>query len=371
VGLPSNDPSYPPGKTTILKDVAGIMEKNGLATLYLNCDIEENLSQLDTSSLTKLSTLFQKSQLIFIDEAQNLSNPGLTLKIIHDNLPNIKIVATGSSSFKLKNSVSDALTGRYFDFLLYPLSFREAASSLTLSNNEAIKKSQFDAILSSILTYGLYPEVYLEPINGQKEALLLKITESYLFKDVFSFQKVRRSQVLVNLAKALAYQIGSPISENELSKRLGIDRKTVMKYLDILEQTYVIFRVYPYSKNPQREIGRSYKVYFVDLGVRNALIQNFQPLEIRPDVGPLWENFFISERVKLVANKIINVQFNYWKTYDGAKVDLIEHQSGQEMRAFKCKYSQSPLSKGAYSFTKRYETNISLISKDNYQDYTG
>jgi len=160
------------GKTTILKDVAGIMEKNGLATLYLNCDIEENLSQLDTSSLTKLSTLFQKSQLIFIDEAQNLSNPGLTLKIIHDNLPNIKIVATGSSSFKLKNSVSDALTGRYFDFLLYPLSFREAASSLTLSNNEAIKKSQFDAILSSILTYGLYPEVYLEPINGQKEALL-------------------------------------------------------------------------------------------------------------------------------------------------------------------------------------------------------
>lgn len=357
------------GKTTLVKSIQTKLEKRKAAVLYLNCDLEEDRNIINTTAITPLKKLFASKNVLLIDEAQHLDNPGLTLKIIYDNFPKLKTIATGSSSFQLKNSVSDALTGRYIDFTLYPLSFSEIASFYNFSKNQVVRKQQADYVLPSLLLYGLYPEIYLEikPVN--KQLLLTKITESYLFKDILMFQKIRRSQAIVNLAKALAYQVGSEISENELANRLKIDRKTVASYLDILEQAFVIVRVFPFSKNPRREIGKNYKVFFLDNGIRNSLIGDFHPLAIRADMGELWENFIITERLKLAANKGKTIQYHFWRTFAGAEIDWLERKPGGKLQAFECKYSKAKLSRSAHAFSRKYKTKVHLINKETYLSY--
>lgn len=358
------------GKTTLLDSVQQKLEKEQKQVLYLNCDIDEDRVAINTTSLTAIRKLVGNIDYLFIDEAQRLDNPGLTLKIIYDNLKNVRTMATGSSSFDLKNKLSDALTGRYFDFTLYPLSLQEVLALSGVSSNPVLRKNQADTLLEDVLLYGLYPEVYLAGKREEKILQLGKIVESYLFRDILVFQKIRRSQAIKDLTSALAYQVGSEVNENELANRLKIDRKTVINYLDLLEQSFVIVRLFPYSKNPRREIGKKYKVYFVDLGVRNALIGDFNPTPVRDDLGALWENFLIIERLKSYANRGEPLQCNFWRTYGGAEVDYLENPAVQNVRrAFEIKYGGDTLSKGAASFSREYGIPVSVVNKTNYLDF--
>jgi predicted AAA+ superfamily ATPase len=358
------------GKTTLLNNLRQKLEERGGKVLYLNCDIEEDRAVINTTSRTVLQRLVGNNNYLFVDEAQRLDNPGLTLKVVYDNFKNLKTVATGSSGFDLKNRISDALTGRYLDFILYPLSFSEVFATLDVSPNKALRKKQADTLLEDILLYGLYPEVYKTTRREDKALYLEKIVESYLFKDILAFQKVRYSQAIKDLTRALAYQIGSEVNENELATRLKIDRKTVVNYLDLLEQSFVILRLFPYSKNPRREIGKKYKAYFADLGVRNVLIGDFNPPRIRDDLGALWENFLIVERIKSFANRGESVRNYFWRTYGGAEVDYLERPlTPEKMQAFEIKYTQEVLSRGAKIFSETYAVPVTLINKENYLDF--
>lgn len=357
------------GKTTLLKTIEKNLATDNKRILYLNCDLDEQREVVNTTSLGLLKQLLQNVDVLFIDEAQRLNNPGLTLKIIHDVFPQVKVLTTGSSSFELKNKISDPMTGRIIDFTLYPLSLLEVLYVQSQRSPLFIKK-QAEAILPSVLTYGLYPAVYTENDPIKKRNLLLELAENYLFKDVLMFERIRNSQAIKDLTRALAYQIGSEVNENELASRLSIDRKTVRSYIEILEKTFVLIRVFPYSKNPRREIGKNYKVYFVDLGIRNALIGDFNSPFIRSDLGFLWENFLFIERMKFYANnneRVLN--YNFWRSYSGAEVDYIEKPISKEIRAYEFKYSSKAVSRGAFSFTKTYHTPVNLINKDNFFDF--
>lgn len=357
------------GKTVLAQTIQQKFIDQGSKVLYLNCDIDEQKTAINTTSKILLEQLIVNIDLLVVDEAQRLDNPGLTLKIIHDNFPKVKVLVTGSSSFELKNKMSDPLTGRYVDFILYPLAFVEVLSvSEQASAMSILQKHYADALLSQILLYGLYPGIYTENDPQKKQLFLRKLEESYLFKDILSFERVRNSQAIKNLTKAVAYQIGSQINENELANRLKIDRKTVANYLDILEKSFVIVKAYPYSKNPRREIGRSYKIYFVDIGLRNALIGDFNPLSIRSDAGFLWENLLFLERMKVYANNHQAANFHFWRSYSGAEVDLIEVYQNL-ISAYEFKYNAKSLSKGAGSFTKQYGVKVKLINQKNYLDF--
>jgi hypothetical protein len=286
-----------------------------------------------------------------------------------DQYPQLMILVTGSSSFELRNRLSDALTGRYVDFLLYPLSLCEVLQHIGVLDDLALRKPTADILLSDILHYGLYPEIFLEPNPSNKQLLLSKLVESYLFKDILAFQRVRYSQTIVDLARALAYQIGNECNENELASRLKIDRKTIVSYIDILEKAFVIMRLPPFSQNPRREIGKQNKIYFNDLGIRNALIGDFNDLSLRPDRGVLWENFLIMERLKSHRNLGENVQSYFWRTYSGAEVDYIEINNLQQTRAFEFKAGGAALGRGAQSFRSNYAIDVQLINQDSYLDF--
>ena len=339
------------GKTTLLNSIKNKISSKK-KTLYINCDFEEDRRTINTTSITELKKLCQDLDFIFIDEAQRLDNPGLTLKIIYDNLE-VKVLATGSSSFELKNKVSDPLTGRYLDFTLYPLSVIE------------VKGKAYS--IEKLMLFGLYPEVFLTKINRDKILFLNKIIESYLFKDILSFQRIRNPQAIKDLLTAVAYQIGSEINENELANRLKIDRKTVVSYLDILEKSFIIKRVYPFSRNPRREIGRKYKTYFIDLGMRNALIGDFNDLAIRRDSGALFENFVVIEKFKEAENKRLLNDYYFWRSYGGGEIDLIEKsKTTGKMNAFEIKFKAERLSRGAAEFHKAYRIPVKIINQKDY-----
>ncbi len=355
------------GKTTLLKSLSEQLKSEQRTILYLNCDVREDLAAINTTSLTQLTKLTSGTDYLFIDEAQRLDNPGLTLKILFDALPAVKILATGSSSFDLKNKSTETLAGRYIDYTLYPLSLGEVLQVLPMSTNTLLQQKQADSLLDEILLYGLYPEIYLAKKRESKILMLQKIIESYLFKDVLSFGHIRNAQAIADLTRALAYQIGSEVNENELANRLKIDRKTVVSYLDILEQAFIIVRLWPYSKNPRREIGKNYKVYFTDIGIRNALIGDFNPLAPRRDQGALWENFLIVERIKTYAQRGVSCQYYFWRSYSGAEVDYLEKPMAEpEVSAFEIKYNQGSLSRGTASFSHVYHIPVTLVNKQNY-----
>lgn len=347
------------GKTTLLLSIKEKLKNK--KTLFLNADILEDREIINTTSLTRLKKIIEGVDFLFIDEAQNLDNPGLTLKIIFDNFKKLKLIVSGSSTFQLKNKITDALTGRYFDFYLYPLSLKEIAD-----------KKNISYLYQDLLIYGGYPEVYLTKKIEDKIILLKKIIESYLFKDIFAFQRVHYPQVIKDLTTAIAYQVGMEVNENELATRLKVDRKTVVNYLDILEQAFVIKRLYPYSKNPRREIGKKYKIYFCDLGIRNGLIGDFNRLNIRNDLGQLWENFIIIERLKNnhYENKLSSSFF--WRGYGGGEVDYLEKSEiDGKIKGYEIKFSQNKLSRGAQEFSKRYKIKVEIINRQNFGDFLG
>jgi hypothetical protein len=343
------------GKTTLIDEIQKNLPCQKDKILKLNCDVEEDFSVVNTTSLQNLENLLRNKSFLIIDEVQRLSNPGLTLKIIHDNFKFIKLLVTGSSSFEIKNKMSDALTGRYYDFTLLPFSYSEI--------------NQFgDRTLESILTYGEYPEVFLENKPDYKKAQLAKIVESFLFKDILSYSRIRSSEALINLARAVAFQIGSELNENELSSRVKIDRKTLLSYLDILEKSFVIKRLHPYSQNPRREIGRRYKVYFVDLGIRNQLIGQFGPLSIREDYGRLWENFLVIERFKKLSSGLTTTPSYFWRNLNGSEVDYLEIVDGN-VKGYEFKLNTAKKIKFPKTFTETYHNTPELINPENFNKF--
>lgn len=349
------------GKTTLLQHLAQEERSRGKRTVYLNCDVAEDLSSINTTAKTTLAALVGRTDLLLIDEAQRLDDPGLTLKILHDQFPRVRVIATGSSSFDLKSATSEAMTGRYLDFTLYPLSFAEIARYQ--------KPAEPGYLLPDLLLYGGYPDIYLEAKPGLKRTFLEKIVESYLFRDVLALRRVRNPKAAQDLARALAYQIGSEVNENELASRVGIDRKTLISYLDVLEKAFVIVRLYPYARNLRREIGRRYKVYFVDVGVRNALIGDFNALALRSDAGALWENFLVMERRKRWASEGKTARSYFWRNYNGAEVDYLEIE-GPSIRAWEFKSGVSAtLGRGAASFRTSYHTPVSVVDRGNFRDF--
>jgi predicted AAA+ superfamily ATPase len=357
------------GKTTLLHEIEARLIRAGKAVRYINCDLEEERQAVNTTSSTLLERLVTGKEAILIDEVQRLENPGLTLKILVDQYPGVMILATGSSSFELRNRMSEALTGRYVDILLYPLSLNEVLQAAGRGDDPALRKPAADALLNDVLRYGLYPEIFLEPNPAIKQLLLSKLVESYLFKDILAFQRVRYSQTIIDLARALAYQIGNEVNENELANRLKIDRKTVVSYIDILEKSFVVMRLPPFSRNPRREIGKQSKIYFIDLGIRNTLIGDFNELALRPDRGALWENFLMIERQKAYLNQGRTVQGRFWRAYSRAEVDYIEELGGGQIQAFEFKMGNAVLRGNADAFKNAYGVEVELVNQDNYLDF--
>jgi predicted AAA+ superfamily ATPase len=273
------------GKTTLLRQITGKLSEK---QLWLNCDNPDDRLSLEDATLTSLSSLIGSYSLIIIDEAQRVRNIGLTLKLLVDNFPAVQVIASGSSALELANFIKEPLTGRKMEFNLFPFSTEEMVGNTS--------EREEKRLLEDRLIYGFYPEVVNHP--GDAVEALFEITGSYLYKDILSLDEVRKPAILQKLLLALALQVGSEVTFNDLGNTVGIDKETAEKYLDLLEKAFVIFRLNSFSRNMRREIKKSRKIYFRDNGVRNANINNFNSLALRSDVGALWENFIISERMK-------------------------------------------------------------------------
>lgn len=289
------------GKTTLIKTIAENFKGN---VSYLNCDEPDIRELLTDASSTKLKSLVGVNKLILIDEAQRVRNIRITLKLFSDELKNVQVIATGSSSFELSNEINEPLTGRKIEFQLFPLSLRE------LSNNFGWLETH--RLLEERIIFGVYPEIALNPTD--KKTLLKEIAVSYLFKDILNYEGIRKPEILEKLLMALAAQIGNQVSYNELAGTVGIDKETIKKYMDILQKALIIFLLPPFSRNLRTEMSKMQKVYFYDTGIRNALISNFNTLASRNDKGALWENFLIMERMKMNQALGRDVKNYFWRT---------------------------------------------------------
>ncbi|MEA3497127.1 MAG: ATP-binding protein [Bacteroidota bacterium] len=345
------------GKTTLLEEFL----KDNPNALILNCERSLVHDIFSTKDLSQIEMLFENKKYIALDEAQNINNIGKILKLVYDELGNkYKIIATGSSSFELSNKIVEPLTGRNIKFHLYPLMISEIKEK----NEWLWVKEQ----LNNFLLFGMYPEIIELPLLEKKEKLNA-LSSDYLFKDVLSHENIRNADILRLLVKAIALQIGSQVSFNELANFCKVSVNTVIKYLDLLEKTFVIFSLNSYSNNLRNEIKKSKKYYFYDLGIRNALINNFTPIQNRNDLGALWENFCISERIKLNSIKQPFTNYYFWRTYDGAEIDLIEENDGK-LETFEFKWKLKGKIKLPNSFIEKYKVNkLNIVSKDNFHDY--
>lgn len=299
------------------------------------------------------------TELVVIDEAQQIPEIGKKLKLMYDSNPQIQMIATGSSSFDLLNETSEPLTGRKRTFHLYPISYKEMVGHSG--------KAEAKRLLENRLIFGLYPEV-VQSSGNEKEALL-EITQSYLYKDILMLEGIRKSSHLEKLLQAIAFQVGSEVSYYELAKTIGnIDTATVEKYLDLLEKTFVIFKLPAYSRNLRNEIKKGKKYYFYDNGVRNVLLSNFMPIDLRFDKGALWENFLLSERIKSNEYKRFYPNTYFWRTHDQAEIDYIEENDGI-LNAFEIKWKQKKINFPA-SFLNAYPQNkTNLITLENFEEF--
>ena len=345
------------GKSTLLKKLAtDYLDKK---VLFLNCDEPDTRMLLEGATSTSLRNMIGNHKLLFIDEAQKVKNIGTSLKLIADNIPEVQVVATGSSAFDLKNQLNEPLTGRKFEFSLYPFSTHEL-----INHASSLEEGR---LLNHRLIYGMYPEVVTSPSDAK--ILLTELTNSYLFKDIFSIKDIRNPDALNRLLISLALQISSEVSYYELSRKLGIDKETVENYIQLLEKVFVIFRVGSFARNLRNELKKSKKIYFYDNGVRNAILNNFAPPELRNDMGPLWENFLVSERKKHLNNLGEHRHTYFWRTHAQQEIDLIEEKDGI-LHAFEFKWNEKKKTKLPNSFSTAYpQHNFEVISPSNYQDF--
>jgi len=343
------------GKTTLLKNLA--FDPSDI--LWMNAD-ELDIQQLfsDVSS-TSIKMLLGKKKILVIDEAQRIENIGLKLKLITDNLTDIQVIATGSSSFDLANRINEPLTGRKWEYNLFPLSFQELVQHHGLLEE--------NRLIAHRLVYGYYPEVVTNP--GEEEERLKLISHSYLYKDVLLWERIHKSDKLVRLLQALAFQIGSQVSYNELGSICGMDAKTVEKYIHLLEQAFVVFRLPSFSRNLRNELKSSRKIYFYDNGIRNAVINNFNPVSLRNDIGFLWENFLVSERQKYNAYQQLNKNSFFWRTVNQQELDLIEEFGGQ-IHAYEFKWNTKKTVKLTKTFQNAYpEASFTVITPENIHEF--
>lgn len=344
------------GKTTLSKD---IIKALNYKTLSVNADQEKYIDILSSRDLNKLKSFVDGYELLFIDEAQRISNIGINLKILHDEMPEIKIIATGSSSFDLANKVNEPLTGRIWSYNLFPLAFSELKSRYD--------NFQLQELLEPALVFGAYPEIFLTTSFKSKENQLREIGRSYLYKDILDLQDIRQSAKIKDLLKLLAFQIGAEVSLNELAGRLGISRETVEHYVDLLEKTFVIFRLPGFSRNLRKEVSKMDKIFFYDLGIRNTLIDNFKSLADRDDVGALWENFLIIERMKYLAYIGKGASSYFWRTHTGAELDYVE-ESGGKLSGYEFKFGNKQ-KKIPQAWADNYSLEFNLINRNNFLNF--
>ena len=307
------------GKTTLVRKIA---EETGQPFGYLNCDELDILTQFQQADNSfALRQMMGNNKLVIIDEAQRVRNIGLKLKLMIDTYPSIQLLVTGSSSLDLSNEISEPLTGRCDEFWLFSLSVSEV-----WKNQDQIAQ---DRDMESWLVYGSYPGVWSLESNEEKSIKIKQIASNYLYKDVLKFNEIKNSETILKLLQALALQIGQEVSYNELARTIGISKQTVASYIDLLEKVFVVFSLRPYSGNMRHALNKKRKIYFLDLGVRNAIINNQNQLSIRDDVGKLWENFVIAERYKSQLGLGYKTNLYFWRTYEGQEVDLVEEKNGK------------------------------------------
>lgn len=346
------------GKTTLLKQLVKTLD---VKTVWLNADegdVRSDLSEANTSSRL-LAMIGEDTKLVIIDEAQQVPDIGLKLKLMYDTKPDLQIIATGSSAFDLINKTQEPLTGRKRMFYLYPVSYSEMVKHTSLREQRRL--------LERRLIFGFYPDVINNP--GNEKEVLLELSQSYLYKDILKHDGIRKPTVVEKLLKALAFQVGSEVNFNELAKTIGnVDNATVEKYLDLLEKTYIIFKLPALKRNMRNEIKKGKKYYFYDNGIRNVLISNYASIDMRFDKGALWENFLMAERMKRnhYLSHFPNIYF--WRTRDQAEIDYIEESDGM-LHAFEFKWDKHK-TRFPKSFQVAYPNHqTKLINLDNFDEF--
>lgn len=343
------------GKTTLLST----LKDNNKKVLHLNCDNYDDAAILENKTSTELKNMISDFELVFVDEAQRVKDIGLTLKKIGDLSLDTNVMVTGSSSFDIANNINKPATGRLLEYKLFPFSLKE------LANNSSQREE--NRLLSTRLIFGMYPEVVTVPSDAKR--ILMGLTNNYLYKDLLSYKGIKKPEILQKLVKALALQIGSEVSYNELSNLLGIDKATVENYINLLEKCFVVFRLDSYSRNMRNEIKKGKKIYFYDNGIRNAVLSNFAPLDLRNDIGALWENFMISERVKRNSYAQSYAQLYFWRTHDQSEIDLIEEEDGI-LRTYEFKWNPKAKAKLSPKFANCYPVeSFEIITPDNYWNF--
>jgi predicted AAA+ superfamily ATPase len=345
------------GKTTLLQGLLG----NDSDTMWLNADEPDVQALFDQPTSTKLSAYIGTHKVLVIDEAQRIADIGIKLKLITDNLKHLQLIATGSSALELANQVNEPLTGRKWELNLYPLSFAEMVTHHGLLQEKRL--------LSHRLLYGYYPEVVSN--QGNERAILKQLSDSYLYRDLLMWEGIKKPEKLLKLMQALALQIGSEVSYHEIGNMIGLDSQTVERYVQLLEKVFVVFRLGSFSRNLRNELKRSKKVYFYDTGIRNALIANFAEPQLRTDIGALWENFLVAERLKYnhYSNRWCNSYF--WRTTEQQEIDYVEDSDGI-LAAYEFKWSIKTKNKFPTTFTKTYPTaSTQLITPDNFESFLG
>lgn len=344
------------GKTTLVKL---IQKKYSEQSAYFNCDEPDIRAALAGKTSTEIKSFFGDKKLIILDEAQRVKNIGLSLKLMADNFPKTQIIATGSSSFELSNKIKEPLTGRKYEFHLYPFSIGEL--------NSVYSDLEINRLLGRMMIFGMYPAIALVGGDAQEKELK-ELIKSYLYKDALQYQNIKNPEILEKLLQALALQIGNEVSYNELANLLGIDKNTVANYIRILEQAFIVFRLNPFSRNLRNELKKMRKIYFYDVGARNALINNLNPLDLRQDAGVLWENFIISERMKRNNNSNFEVNSYFWRTRQGQEIDYLEEVGGK-ISAYEFKWKQNKW-QPPKAFIESYpQSKHQLINKENYKQF--
>ncbi len=341
------------GKTTLIKSIL-----SGQDYLFLNADDPVVKARLTHVNTAELRSIIGKYRVVFIDEAQRIPGIGLTLKLITDEFPDVQLFVSGSSSFDLAGTVSEPLTGRKWEYVLYPVSWEEYEDK----HGYLFAEQQ----LENRLLYGFYPEVLNHP--GEERMYLEELVNSYLYRDILAYGEIRKPDLLEKLLEALALQVGSEVSYHELAQLCGIDQKTVQKYIALLEKGFVIFRLRSYSRNLRNEIKRNRKIYFYDNGIRNAVIGNFTDLNLRQDKGALWENFLISERLKQNQYKQTYAKMFFWRTKQQQEVDLVELKDGK-ITGFEFKWKAKPHTRLSRTFLKNYQAEEKIIDRSNFREF--
>ncbi len=345
------------GKTTLLnKFLEGISKK------YLFVSGEDLTVQnyLRSQSIQKLREFVGGNELIAIDEAQRIEKIGINLKLIVDHIKNIKVIATGSSSFDLARDVGEPLTGRKFVLKLFPL------AQMEISRIE--QRFETDANLESRLIYGSYPEIVITNDNKQRELYLREIISSYLYKDILELEGIRHSNKLIRLLQLLAFQIGKEVSYNELGTQLGMSKNTVERYLDLLEKVFVVYKLSGFSRNLRKEVSKNHRYYFYDNGIRNAIIGNLNPLEMRDDTGTLWENYIIMERIKKQEYLQVVANNYFWRTYDQKEIDLIEEREGR-LYGYEIKWKKTKTRPPKDWLATYKNATYEVITRENYLEF--